>query len=587
MQQKRVGFLISVFVLCLGLAAVLVPWGGRPRAAKPESEEPRTSPQLVAPPAPLQPLGRRASAKPAAAEPMTDATLGLRGRVVALDTGAALPDARVSVQRASQEIVDASTFIQTSADGSFTVQLPTTFPRGEMSVTAVCSGFEPMTIPIGEATEPILLSLSPGSILAGTIADDAGSPIAGVLVFASVPTNIFAWPWTEAYFTTGADAGGGRGISGADGTFRIKGLRAGTAYRVSATKAGYSLGDEVSVLARPGESGVLLTLRPTCRVMFELVDATSGEPVYSAVAFRSLPEAWEELSTAPLSGLRTQGELDDHADLRSGFLSGYFIRKSSSRSTSTIAADSVAYKISAPGFEPRIVEAKLEPGATQRQRVTLTRTAERRTRITLQASFEGGSPFTGTLAISISGPPGRPPAGSILTFNAGKSDQVLTLPSGQWSITPIGSGQVGAWWIPAGPATRADLRAAPEEAAIGLVLRGTLLNLRVTDESGKNYATFDVQMARGENPGGWRRDWGVPERSAAGKLSAPISAAYCSPDTTSVTVNITGVGLATAKLTGLGSSGSQQTVSLVLEKGKDIDWEAIRRLTGGDNPTPR
>lgn len=139
------------------------------------------------------------------------AAITVRGRVVAADSGAPIPYARL-------RIADAGWSIRTDVEGGFAIELPS---AGRLIVSKAGFVIEQRTLPLGAGASEI--RLTPAAAIAGRVANEYGEPIVAARV------------------TVVAD--GGRRVSAPDaitddrGEYRIGGLPTGV-YRVAVESAG-------------------------------------------------------------------------------------------------------------------------------------------------------------------------------------------------------------------------------------------------------------------------------------------------------------------------------------------------------------
>jgi protocatechuate 3,4-dioxygenase beta subunit len=98
----------------------------------------------------------------------------LEGRVVAADTGDPLRNARVVVTSAREAAP-----VLTDADGRFSVFPPT---DGPCTLSVAKPGYAKTTITVRAPADPLVVALSKGAVIAGTVMDDRGDPVVGASV---------------------------------------------------------------------------------------------------------------------------------------------------------------------------------------------------------------------------------------------------------------------------------------------------------------------------------------------------------------------------------------------------------------------
>ncbi|HYV46081.1 MAG TPA: carboxypeptidase-like regulatory domain-containing protein [Myxococcaceae bacterium] len=118
---------------------------------------------------------------------------------------------------------------------------------------------------------PVMLELTPGGTISGTVTDASGLPLAGVFVFARVPEGDIELDAAAAFRRASATTNG-------LGAFELTDLPPGE-YGVAAVADGYR---EVVAQARAGDRGVTLTLKRAPMIRGRVLTA-SGEPL---VAFQ-------------------------------------------------------------------------------------------------------------------------------------------------------------------------------------------------------------------------------------------------------------------------------------------------------------
>jgi hypothetical protein len=146
-----------------------------------------------------------------------------RGRVVAADTGAPIPGARVTVHE-DEHAVWVGTPGATDATGAFSFRAPAQFVVG---IRVHAAGFAPEVVRPDDAREQMIVRLDPAGSVTGTVrgADHRASPGA----------QVAARPDIESYNRRGDEPDPEATTADGDGRFTLDGLRFGWTYRLVAT----------------------------------------------------------------------------------------------------------------------------------------------------------------------------------------------------------------------------------------------------------------------------------------------------------------------------------------------------------------
>jgi protocatechuate 3,4-dioxygenase beta subunit len=159
---------------------------------------------------------------------------------------------------------------KTAADGSFIFACLTAVGQGSVQVRNTDYAGSYAAFRAGEA---IKITVKPGAHLRGRVVDTDGKPVAGVGIYAS------------------SDKGGGQATTGADGTYRVGGLEAGT-YSVSMNdpKDEHVALTVTGILLPEAGEGVAKDLIATvgARIEVAVIDAETGAPIpMASISYQS------------------------------------------------------------------------------------------------------------------------------------------------------------------------------------------------------------------------------------------------------------------------------------------------------------
>jgi hypothetical protein len=188
------------------------------------------------------------------------------GKVVSAQDGRALPGALAYPGG------DYGPVVRSAADGTF--RLPALPPKGGVHVTA--AGFFPAWAEASGNRAPTL-ALRPRLAASGTVVDEAGKPVAG----ASLKATLL--PGAQALNDQAAYRSGGFARSGPDGRFRLGGFLAGFAYDLRIDKEGFAPARQELPVREPGQPApeLRIVLRAG-RVAFGAVIDAGRRPVSGA-----------------------------------------------------------------------------------------------------------------------------------------------------------------------------------------------------------------------------------------------------------------------------------------------------------------
>jgi len=170
---------------------------------------------------------------------------------------------------------------------------------GEWRIRVSASGLRSaeQIVLVGPDTEPVRFVLDAGGRIRGRVLDPDGAPVAGAKVGTEgvrpVPRALAGNPRSERTVVALQE---GEALSDADGRFEY--AATSSPVRIHAVYEGYAPSALVDVSAASDETveGVVLSLRPTCRVEGRVLDA-EGRPVPGAGVVADADGAWENAET--------------------------------------------------------------------------------------------------------------------------------------------------------------------------------------------------------------------------------------------------------------------------------------------------
>jgi carboxypeptidase family protein len=122
----------------------------------------------------LSVIGNAQTPRPPA--PSQTPPIKFEGRVVADDTGLALPNARVAPTFGTDGRLPAQTL--TDGEGRFSFS----FPRGNYTIAASKTGYARRDVPQPVAGQPFEIRLPRGSVMSGRVLEESGDPVAGASI---------------------------------------------------------------------------------------------------------------------------------------------------------------------------------------------------------------------------------------------------------------------------------------------------------------------------------------------------------------------------------------------------------------------
>ncbi len=215
------------------------------------------------------------------------------GRVVEKETsepivGAELrlmPSSRAAVPRWARgggDDAEGAAFIAISnPDGSYRFEH---LPPGKFELSVTASGYAPQRVPGLEVSAVQgatfgLISLERGAIVEGEVVDRGGQPLAGATVFVHPPAALGVRGDAVLRFASEAEETR-QGVSGADGSFTVRGLTPGATADVTVQRKGFVTQTETHVELPPA-APLRIVLEPSARVSGRVVD-DGGEPIAGA-----------------------------------------------------------------------------------------------------------------------------------------------------------------------------------------------------------------------------------------------------------------------------------------------------------------
>lgn len=157
--------------------------------------------------------------------------------------------------------------VRTADDGSFRIAIPT---GEDPFLEAAAQGYTPLAAQMAKPGErgPVVLALEPSATLLGTVVDGAGTPLSGARITAD-PSRDRVFP-SQMIETR----------SGADGRFRLAGLRPSGTYRLKAQREGFTWTETIAPTAAAGKPSqpVRIVMGPGQTASGRVVN-DKGEPV--------------------------------------------------------------------------------------------------------------------------------------------------------------------------------------------------------------------------------------------------------------------------------------------------------------------
>jgi hypothetical protein len=307
------------------------------------------------------------------------------GRVVALETGAPIPNALVWSPEAAL-----APPVLSGADGTFRLRLPMRFRR---EVRAAAPGHFPAgaEIPAGGEAAPVMLTLTPAAGVAGRVVDEQGGAVAGSFLTALDPTR----PEEEEPPL---------GWSRMDGSFRLASLLPGRKYKVTATQEGFAPGEAEAATAPAGKASppIRIVLTRGQRAFGRVVDE-AGRPV-AGVLLTLDPFSEDDPPPSPFEegGSGLKGSSDDRGAFEIPDVStGTFVLRAMKEGFAAFSKAGV--EIAAGSGRADLGTITLESGVTIEGRVTDSKGQP------LEEAKVFTSPFAGFMASGTFGIPSRKP----------------------------------------------------------------------------------------------------------------------------------------------------------------------------------
>lgn len=203
-----------------------------------------------------------------------------------------MPSSRAAVPRwARGGDAEEAAFLATSnGDGSYRFEH---LPPGKFDVSVTASGYAPQRVSgleVSAAQEATfgLISLERGAIVEGEVVDRGGQPLAGATVFVHPPGAVGMSGDAVLRFASEAEETR-QGVSGADGSFTVRGLTPGVTADVTVRREGF-VTQTIRHVELPPAAPLRVALEPSARVSGRVVD-TGGEPVAGATVTVRAPDA--------------------------------------------------------------------------------------------------------------------------------------------------------------------------------------------------------------------------------------------------------------------------------------------------------
>ena len=458
---------------------------------------------------------------------------------------------------------------ETGADGRFEFR---GLKAGEYTLSARRPGFsrasvDPVNVSEARASEPLELTLRPGSTISGVLRDRTGNGASGWFVSAR--------PAGQGGMAMGPGANRTEEPTGPDGAFLLEGLNAGESYELQVMgQAG--LGPRRSGIVAPAE-GVELTVNGTGQVRGRVVDADSGRAIPD-FQLRYQPDAQGGMRfvmrAGPGGGRGPYERQSFHAE------DGAFVLEDVPAGRWTVEAFAPGYQSGsasavsvAEGEASEGVEVRLSKGGVVTGRVLESRSGRPILDATVRAEQSGGEPRMAIMRIGGEG------GDNEAATDAEGRYELTGLAPGTWTVTASHaewSEATASVEIKDAPAT-ADIRLGRGGSVGGSVLAagrpvgGAQVTLAAAGDSGMRpgmgFLGGGEQSALSDEGGRFRFDRLTPGRytlSAAlrDQTSAPAEAVVTGDDAQEVQLTLAEgalvrgvvVGLPDAQLTGVNVS---------------------------------
>ncbi len=497
------------------------------------------------------------------------ATGDLTGTVLERSTRAPVAGARVyGCTPARERSVPSGRSAVTDDEGRFSLAMTA---AGDSHLQVVATGFATAIKPMPTASAEILLDR--GLSVSGTVLDDGDAPVVAARVWAHRDGNQAAWPGLHGSLPVGSLAEGGSAETGPDGSFRIEGLHAGS-YFVRAAKAGWCFPDwSEPPKAEAGSEGVALRLWPTHTLVVEHRDKTTGEPIRCVQA---------RLSRQPKAGFvyPMPGDVSRGETLLDQAAQGFDAETATTRITFAVVGSRCNTEWDVRQFPLQRLFCVAPGYATFKQEILVKRPGETRIlaamervrpgatgTVRMEAHFAGSNaPYEGLLQATIDEGTSATRGTSVLRFECGVATTPLELPPGDYKALAGGHGEVGNFWIDAGPRTAFTVPTGAEEMRVRLELRGNPVRLVVRDAEGRAVRGYDLIVNPATGPSGGVKRWDAPSNHAwlqrwrEGYTGPDL---YLPPGGATVGASLAGVGTASTQVSASGD-GSPIAITLTL-----------------------
>lgn len=493
----------------------------------------------------------------------------VRGRVLSVIDRAPVKGASVFLAAAREHaLVRADSAVRTDSAGEFSLELET-LQKATLWVTA--SGYLPWQGAADEAAEHVQILLDPGVTLDGVVVDLSGSPVQGVHVSCAPSRQRLGWPHDSRFYSTLGSAGG-VGASGSDGRFSITGLAPDTAYEVHARKHGWvRSGQFVPTAFKPGFRDLRVVMRREAGLRVR-IQAEDGSPLTEeATTILTPPDGWgwsSSLERQVDSRLRRETTLpsDD------GWIT---YRLSQTAPPGDDAVPEVEIEATAPGYAVVIARTAISPESDAESVLSLTELdpGRRLVPVSFRAHLPTGEPLRGGFTAVIRTAAGEHWSSAMVFDDTGSAARVRKLPPGRSAIR-IGPGlgiENDQFW-PVAEWFEFDVAAAGPVGTVEVPCRGNPLKLRVTTADGAVVRGYDLRVRSDVGPkrvGNWRFVRDLPMGPDA---DPPVL--FLTQGRTSLELSLSDVGGAEVSVEASGD-GSELTLEIQLEKGKEVPWRAI------------
>jgi hypothetical protein len=412
-----------------------------------------------------------------------------------------------------------------------------------------------------------LIALERGVSISGRVVSEAGAPIEGARVWATLETNRVAWPNTSLFFEVSRRAAGAEDLTDSAGYYELRGLSPEASYALKCSKPAHTFRRwRDPPVVRAARGPVLeLVLSAVCRLATRAVDSQTGEPVPNA-EFR-LSNRPRDVIT-PIDYQRGNAATADKPE--GGFLADGWARMTLARTNAAVPDERFKVKVfcGAPGYVPVSREIPLSDG-TVCVEVPMERAGEQEWGgILFSFRFRRtAKPFTGDLLLQVWSLRDKTRGQARVRVVDGQATDPVRLPLGRYRFVFMGFGDRGQWWTDACRVARFDLTGV--EARCDVELDGTPVRLSVRDPNGRVVRGYDMIVKPSRGRSGGASFWDVPvhhsmcHRPTLLESSAPDF--YVPSGKTRVVVKLPHVG-SFATVWDAAGDGTVKSIDAVLER---------------------